>query len=519
MKLGVRLIGLTLVALLAVPVRLVAQEEKDHHAMHHRYKLIDLGTFGGVTSYINPVGNGGPYMNRRGMVVGSAMTSIPIPNNQNFFPCPSPPNEVFHAMEWGDDGVTDLGSLGDPSNCANALAINDHGESVGTSENGKVDPLTGVLQIRAVRWKNGQVENLGTFGGNHSFASAINNRSQVAGFALNKIPDPFSLFDFGIGAFTTGTQTRAFLWEDGHMKDLKTLGGPDAWATFVNEHGQVAGYSYTSSTPNATTGVPTVDPFLWTRDRGMIDLGTLGGTFGFPVGVNNRGQVIGQSKLAGDQNSDPFLWDGKALIDMFTEGIGGSFLFANSINDDGEVVGAAAFQDHPFDAAIWKDSVVTDLGTLPGDCFSQAFVTNSRGQIVGNSATCDGNTIRRAALWEDGEVFDLNALISPSSSLLLVESNAINDRGEIAGNGFPAGCTDFSCTHAFVLIPCDGDHSAEQGCADEGELTTATIKGNPEPTGQKPLSVINARLTPEEIAARMRARFGRNLGKAPSIQK
>jgi probable HAF family extracellular repeat protein len=501
---------ITLFAALSTPVRLAAQEQKNHHAMHPRYRLIDLGTFGGVTSYINPVGNGGPYMNRRGMVVGSAMTSIPIPNNQNFFPCPSPPNEVFHAMEWGDDGVTDLGSLGDPNNCANALAINDHGESVGTSENGKVDPLTGVLQIRAVRWNNGQVENLGTFGGNHSFASAINNRSQVAGFALNTIPDPFSLFDFGIGAFTTGTQTRAFLWEDGHMMDLKTLGGPDAWATFVNEQGQVAGYSYTSSTPNATTGVPTVDPFLWTKDGGMIDLGTVGGTFGFPVGVNNRGQVIGQSNLAGDQNFAPFLWDGKELIDMFTEGIGGSFLFANSINDDGEVVGAAAFQGRPFDAAIWKDGVVTDLGILPGDCFSQAFVMNSRGQIAGNSATCDGNTIR-AALWEDGEVFDLNEFIPPNSSLLLVESDAINDRGEIAGNGFPAGCTDFSCTHAFVLIPCDGEHSAREGCEDDREAAVARVQSSTVPIGQNLVTATESP-TPGEIAARIRAHFGRNRG-------
>ena len=392
----------------------LAQEQKGRRAEHHRYKLIDLGTFGGVTSYVNPVGNGGPYMNRQGVVVGSSQTSIPIPPNQNGFPCPFPPDQVFHSMLWGDDGVTDLGSLGDPSNCSNALGINDDGVVVGASENGKLDPATGVLQIRAVRWKDGHIKNLGTFGGNHSFANAINNKGQIVGFALNEIPDPYSLFDFGIGRFASGTQTRAFLWQKGHLLDLDTLGGPDAWANFVNESGQVAGYSYTNSIPNQSTGVPTADPFLWTKSTAMIDLGTLGGTFGFPVGLNNRGQVIGLSSLVGDQNSDPFLWDGKELIDMFTTGIGGNFLSANSINESGEVVGAAAFQGHPFDAAIWRNGVVTDLGTLSGDCFSQAFVMNSRGQIAGNSATCDGQTIR-AALWEDGRVFDLNTLRRKSS--------------------------------------------------------------------------------------------------------
>ena len=422
-------------------------------------------------------------------------------------------------MEWGDDGVTDLGSLGDPSNCANALAINDHGESVGTSENGKVDPLTGVLQIRAVRWKNGQVENLGTFGGNHSLASAINNRGQIVGFSLNKIPDPFSLFDFGIGGFTNGTETRAFLWQNGHMQDLKTLGGPDAWATFISERGEVAGYSYTNSTPN-TTGVPTQDPFLWTQQDGMIDLGTLGGTVGSPVGLNNRGQVIGQSKLAGDQFADPFLWDGQKMVDMFTNGIGGNFEIANAINDAGEIVGGAAFPNRMSDAALWRHGVITDLGTLPGDCFSQAFALNSRGQVVGGSVSCDGNTIR-AFLWQNGEIVDLNTLVAPDSGFLLVETNAINDRGEIAGNALPSGCTldNFStCSQAYVLIPCTEDRSSERECKDEGERQTPIDSTLAAPS-QSPRNPMESGLSPREIAAGIRARFGRNRAFGPWSQK
>jgi probable HAF family extracellular repeat protein len=41
----------------------------------------------------------------------------------------------------------------------------------------------------------------------------------------------------------------------------------------------------------------------------MADLGTLGGTLGYPNTLNNRGQVVGQSNLAGDGVSHPFLWD------------------------------------------------------------------------------------------------------------------------------------------------------------------------------------------------------------------
>lgn len=502
---------MSLFAAMAVPVRLVTQEQQQHKKEHYRYKLIELGTFGGPISYINPVGNGGPYMNHQGRVVGSSMTSIPIPPNNNGFPCPSPPPYVFHAMEWSDSGVTDLGSLGEASNCSNAVGINDRGESVGTSENGRLDPATGALQLRAVLWKDGQIKNLGTFGGNHSYAMAINNRGQIVGFALNKVPDPFSIFDNLFGGSSSGTQTRAFLWQNGHKQDLDTLGGPDAWATFVNERGQVAGYSYINSTANLTTGIPTADPFLWTKEDGMIDLGTLGGTFGFPVGLNNRGQVIGQSNLAGDQNVDAFLWDGEKLIDLSTNGIGGSFIggFTNAINDGGWVAGAAAFPNHPFDAAIWRNGVVTDLGVLPGDCASEALVLNSKGQVAGGSFSCDG-IAEHAFLWEGGTMFDLTALISRHSGAQMVEPNAINDRGEIASDGLPAGCTpsNFSvCSQAYVLIPCDRVQSNEEGCEDEDESTPVATQDNSGPV-TRPADATASKLTPEMLAA-LRARLAR----------
>jgi uncharacterized membrane protein len=125
--------------------------------------------------------------------------------------------------------------------------------------------LTGMPEQRGVLFSKGNVIVIGTLdGGNQSFGLAVNDSGSVVGISSNSVPDPFSFFGFA-------TQTRAVLWQKGILSDLGTLGGPDALAVNVNERGQVAGLSYTDATPNATTGIPTIDPFLWDQGK-MIDL-------------------------------------------------------------------------------------------------------------------------------------------------------------------------------------------------------------------------------------------------------
>jgi probable HAF family extracellular repeat protein len=492
--------AMTLIGALSIPAWLAAQEHKQEH---QRYKFVDIGTFGGPASYINGAFSlGAPnQINKRGTTVGSSANSIPSPPNTNL--CgglDGTVHFVFHAFKWEDGNVTDLGVLAGADSCSIATSINAEGEIVGYSENGVVDPLTGIRQSRAVLWKDGEIEDLGTFGGNQSVVGSINDRGQIVGAALNAIPDPFSIYDFQLVGTSNGTQTRAFLWENGRMQDLGTLGGPDAHAFRVNNRGQVIGISYTDSTPNPTTKLPTQDPFIWQNGR-MLDLGTLGGTFGLPIALNNRGQVIGVSNLPGDQISDPFLWDAGKLIDLFTSTIGGNPITANALNDAGEIIGGGAFPNRPFDAYLWRNGVATDLGTLSGDCFSEAIAMNSRGQVAGYSVACDFS-IQRSFLWENGSMVDLNTLIPPNSDLQLVETIAINDRGEIAGDGVPSGCVggDAPCGRAYVLIPCNG--SDEEGCQGRVEATA--------PISQSP--AMDTSLAPREIAARIRTRFGWNRG-------
>ena len=52
----------------------------------------------------------------------------------------------------------------------------------------------------------------------------------------------------------------------------------------------------------------------------MVDIGTLGGVLGFASWLNNRGQVVGQSDLAGDLTHHQFTWPRGVLTDIATSG-------------------------------------------------------------------------------------------------------------------------------------------------------------------------------------------------------
>ena len=498
------IITLTLFAVLAMPVSLAAQDnaERHHHHKHHHYKLIDLGTLGGPSSLsVEPFTLD---VSSRGVAIAQADTSIPDPYSPN---CLQPSScLVNHAITWHNGVQTDLGALPGGNNSSIPFWVNDQGTVVGVSENGVIDPLTGSPETSAVLWKDDKIFDLGTLGGNASLANAINNRGQVVGYALNTILDGdvngFSAFILSVIPFPVATQARAFLWQHGVMHDLGTLGsGNDAVAFFVNDLGQVSGVSLTNTIPNATTGIPTLDPFFWENGK-MLDIGTLGGTAGVPFQMNNRGQVVGNSNLAGDQNFHAFLWDKEEGLKDLGTLPGGSFSGANWINDAGESVGGSD-SSNGHHAVLWKKRAVIDLGTLAGDCKSDALSINSQGQIVGNSSPdCvqDGN----AVLFEDGGApINLNTLVPPGSGLTVVFAFDINDRGEIAAHAL----TPVGDLRAVLLIPCDENHADEKGC-DYSLVDAATLQQSATPSTEHPATGTPHGRMPAGMLNRFRSRLG-----------
>jgi len=226
------------------------------------YTVIDPGTFGGPNSYFD--GPGVP-LTSNGTLVGQADTTTPCPP---IGPCEDP--YIQHAFTFQNARLTDLGAL--PGNNSSAIwELNSYGVGVGNSEDGLIDPNTGTEASVAVLFVHGQVIRLGALpGGYESQAQDISDQGQVAGFSSNGIPDPYSSVFLG-----WKTETRTFVWKNGVMTDIGTLGTPDAIEQVEDQRGQIAGASFTNDTPSPYTGSPTLDRFLWENGH-MIDLGTLG---------------------------------------------------------------------------------------------------------------------------------------------------------------------------------------------------------------------------------------------------
>ena len=421
---------------LALPAFAAAQ---DHASKHNRYRLVDLGTFGGPLSYGSADETGGRILNDAGVVSSYADTTQPDPYAPDL--CSVPDCLVAHAYRWRGGVLEDLESLAPEASSAVAH-INDLGWGVGLSGTGNIDPVFAFPQAEAVMWTGRRMIPLGFLpGGRASVGVSINNAGQAVGFGYNDVADPYAMNPFGV-------QSRTFLWYQGEMTDIGTLGGPDALpgnACDLQRPNTIVGVSYTSDTPNPDTGVPTQNPFLWAA-----------------LCANNRRDVIGTSNLPGDQVSHAFLWRQGQMTDLGT--LGGDLSVAAWINDAGVIAGSADLATPGIhDAVRWKDGQILDLGTVDGDACSRARAINASSVIVGGSSDC-ANYVHAFVWKEGGPMLDLNKLIPPGSGLQLLSAFNINARGEILVKTAPVGtppADDEDLGHVALLVPCDDDSPCE----------------------------------------------------------
>jgi probable HAF family extracellular repeat protein len=236
-----------------------------------------------------------------------------------------------------------------------------------------------------------------------------------------------------------------FIWDGGRMQALPTFGGDNGFATGVNNRGQVVGWAETRER-STTCNPPQKLNFLaaiWERKQGtMRALRPVEGDVATAAtGINDRGEVVGISgdcDVAVGRKSARYavLWDKKGNPHILGN-LGGAYWHTpNAINDNGDVVGfsnppggtADNFIPHAF---LWtKERGIEDLKTLDGDATSQARGINARRQVVGVSSGPGGS---RAFLWEDGKIKDLNAMVEPGFPDRLISAQGITNDGRITG--------------------------------------------------------------------------------------
>jgi probable HAF family extracellular repeat protein len=241
-------------------------------------------------------------------------------------------------------------------NVANSQA---HGINQGGTVVGEVSYQNG--PTRAAVFSNGSVQTLGTLGGQNSTANGINAGGQVVGTA-----------DLGGGNY------HAFATQaGGGLRDLGTLGtGANSEGLAINDLGAMTGYSEIDQDGNYRA-------FLYANGS-MQALATLGGNYAEGTAINNSGMVAGESFLAGDTVSHAFLYANGILLDLGS--FGGTESDATGINEAGDVVGTANDAQGNWHAFLYSGGQFQDLNSLIdaslGWNITYAGDINDKGQIA-----------------------------------------------------------------------------------------------------------------------------------------
>jgi probable HAF family extracellular repeat protein len=253
----------------------------------------DLGVLPGMTSA------GAEDINNSGQVVGYSGNAD---------------GSDYHAFIWTAAGGMQrlAGSLG--GCCELARSINDLGVVAGEAR--RADGST-----HAVVWENGVMRDVQSFGSGNTFPWDLTNSGLLVGqwngpgggFAWSNAggmqllaglegpnDTPIGANDNGqiVGQYTrlpTDNYRMAFLWENGAIRDLGTLGGLGSVAIAINNAGRVVGNSAVSTTRQRGT---VFHAFVWTAADGMKDLGSITSRqWAQASALNETGLIVGQTWL------------------------------------------------------------------------------------------------------------------------------------------------------------------------------------------------------------------------------
>jgi probable HAF family extracellular repeat protein len=335
--------------------------------------------------------------------------------------------------------ITDLGA-NPGATFTVAWGINDNGAVVGWS--GSASLNTGFI------WSNGVMKNIGSLpGGNPgSGLFAINGPGQAVGVA-----NP--------GNFNGSLQSQGILYRNNTMTTIDT-GAPSLYAHYITDSGVIVG-DYTKGGSSGT-----LIPAIWTEDPSKpgrfrrTDLAPVSGdSAAYANAANQSLLIVGttQSQARGNQgciwNNDP-----KHTPSTLAPAPGDQTAVAEGINNLGSACGFSWYGIYRTSPVVWSadaSHTPTVLPALPGTTHAWARAINNLGQVIGygGDASGAGGTLQTTGatpvVWLNGQIYTLQSVLDASGAgWTNVEGVAINNSGQIAGNGIHNGVTS-----AFIMTP------------------------------------------------------------------
>jgi len=227
------------------------------------------------------------------------------------------------------------------------------------------------------------------------------------------------------------------------IRDLGVLSpGGTSGARAINASGEAAGMASSggSGVAVATTG-----------GGSFQALPAGNGSSSFATGINNSGDVAGTMVDATDHQSHAFAIVGNSFHEfgpLVVDGHRGGGTQANGISADGEVVGTGTIAGRdvggvytpyafPTQAAFrgtgsQSTSIIKPLGTGQANYGNGI---NASGTVVGASEISANGPLHAFLAQRDGSVTDLLARNAPGGFVFDTEGTAINDQGDVVGNG------------------------------------------------------------------------------------
>lgn len=267
------------------------------------------------------------------------------------------------------------------------------------------------------------------------------NKASAQGYAISQIPSmgsnstSIAVNNLGtvIGNYSdTSGISRGFIYSNGNMQDVGSLGGATTNLYSLNDAGQVAGFSQATD--------QSYHPIIYAN--GVIhDLGLIATGYGSAL-INSAGQVATYMNVS-NNGFDPqiYLFSSNTITSL-----NGSFqapmnIAAMAWNNNGQILVSGNSVDGALSGNwIFKNGVVTSIPKLCGtNCSAQAMSMNSSGDVVGYSSTVGG--YMHAFLYSDGMLKDLLPQLRNSSA------TSINDQGQVIGN---YNSVDGSKQHGFT---------------------------------------------------------------------